>query len=135
MVMRLSVITSKTGNNAFFVFLGHFWAYFGQSHNRIGWATSMPFTSINSIKAKSNPWNFRQKYWELVELENDIMYSFLFLVTGFFKSFFINAKTKLSYEVQQKYILTVGGTYQHPTKFLQVSLKPDCKNLGSGVPT
>ena len=40
------------------VFLGHFWAYFGQSHNHIDWATSMPFASINSANPRTNSWNF-----------------------------------------------------------------------------
>ena len=29
----------KQAKSAFFVFLGHFWAYVGQSHDYIGWAT------------------------------------------------------------------------------------------------
>ena len=36
MVVRLSDIRSKTGKNAFFVFLGRFWAYVGQPHGHIG---------------------------------------------------------------------------------------------------
>ena len=35
-----------------------FWAYVGQSHNPIGWATSMPFASINPTKPRTSPWNF-----------------------------------------------------------------------------
>ena len=45
----------KNTKNAFFVC---FWAYVGQSLNHIGWATSMPFTSINSTNPRANPWNF-----------------------------------------------------------------------------
>ena len=33
MVVRLSDISTNTGKNAFFVFLGCFWAYAGQPHN------------------------------------------------------------------------------------------------------
>ena len=42
----------KQAKNAFLVFLGCFWAYVGQPHNLIGWATPMPFALINS----TNPW-------------------------------------------------------------------------------
>ena len=38
-----------------------FWAYFGQSLNHIGWATSMPFASINSTNPRTNSWNFWKK--------------------------------------------------------------------------
>ena len=48
----------KQAKIAFFVFLGCFWAYVVQPHNHIGWATSMPFTSINSTNPRTNPWNF-----------------------------------------------------------------------------
>ena len=47
---------------AFFVFLVRFWAYVGQPHDHINWATSMPFTSINSTNPRTNPWNFREKF-------------------------------------------------------------------------
>ena len=60
MVVRLSNISSKTGKNSFFVFLGCFWAYAGQPHNHKGWATSMPFASINSTNSRTNP-NFHKK--------------------------------------------------------------------------
>ena len=46
----------------FFVFLGHFWAYVGQSHGHIGWATSMPFASINPTNPRTNPWNFHENF-------------------------------------------------------------------------
>ena len=51
----------KTGKNAFFVFLGHFWAYVGQPQDHIGWATSMPFASINPTNQRTNPWNFHKQ--------------------------------------------------------------------------
>jgi hypothetical protein len=35
-----------------------FGTYVRQSHNYIGWAKSMSFTSINSTNPRTNPWNF-----------------------------------------------------------------------------
>ena len=58
-----------------FVFLGHFWAYVWQPHDHIGWATSMPFASINSTNPRTNPWNFHKKYWELAILKNSVFLS------------------------------------------------------------
>jgi hypothetical protein len=43
------------------VFLGCFWAYVRQPHDHIGWATPMPFASINSTNPRTNPWNFHEK--------------------------------------------------------------------------
>ena len=37
----------KQGKKGIFCFLGCFWAYVGQPHGHIHWATSMPFASIN----------------------------------------------------------------------------------------
>ena len=51
----------KQAKNAFFVFFGCFWAYVGQPHDHIGWATSMPFASINPTNPRTNPWNFWKK--------------------------------------------------------------------------
>ena len=62
MDVRLSDISpKKQAKNAFFVFLGCFWAYVRQPHDPIGWATLMPFVSINSTNPKTNPWNFHEK--------------------------------------------------------------------------
>ena len=46
---------------AFFVFLCCFWAYVGQSHDYIDWATPMPFASNNSTNPRTNPENFHEK--------------------------------------------------------------------------
>ena len=54
-------LAQKQGKNAFFVFLDHFWAYVGQPHGHIGWAASMPFSSINYTNPRSNPLNFCEK--------------------------------------------------------------------------
>ena len=53
---------------------------------------------------RNNPWNFREKYWELGELENDILFSFLVFCWGFQKKqhIFVFPPWKspwLSYEV------------------------------------
>ena len=40
----------------------------------IGWATSMPFASINSTNPRTNPWNFHKKYWELEILKNSVFW-------------------------------------------------------------
>ena len=62
----------KKGKNVFF---GCFWAYVGQLHNHIGWATSMPFTSVNSTNPRTNPWNFHDFFWELAVLKISIFVS------------------------------------------------------------
>ena len=48
----------KNTKNAFFAC---FWAYVGQPHNHIDWATSMPFASINPTHPRTNPRNFHEK--------------------------------------------------------------------------
>ena len=65
MVLRLSNISSKTGKNAFFVFLGHV----GQPLDHIGWATSIYFSTINSSNPKINPWNFHEKILRIGDFE------------------------------------------------------------------
>ena len=59
MVVRLS--GQKQAKNAFFVFLGCFCPYVRQPHNHIGWATSMPFASINPTNPRTNLKNFLEK--------------------------------------------------------------------------
>ena len=48
----------KNTKNALFAC---FWAYVWQPHGHIGWATPMPFASINSTNQRTNPWNFCKK--------------------------------------------------------------------------
>ena len=67
MVVRLSDITSKTGKKCILVFLGCFCTYVGQPHDHIGWATSMPFGSINPTNPTPNPWNFHKKILRIGE--------------------------------------------------------------------
>ena len=50
--------------------LGCFWAYIRQPHDHIGWATSMPFASINHTNSKTNPRNFHQKNLRFGGFEN-----------------------------------------------------------------
>ena len=74
----------------FFVFLGCFCAYVGQSHDHISWATSMPFTSINPTNPRTNPWNFHKNCWELAILKNSVVLSWSFWNYFFFqKNFFL----------------------------------------------
>ena len=61
----------------FFVSLGCFWAYIGQPHDHIGWAAPMPFASINLTHPRTNPRNFRKKYWELTKPWKWLLFSFL----------------------------------------------------------
>ena len=58
-----------------FELFGCFWAYVGQPHGHIGWATSMPFTSINSTNPRTNPWNYREIFWELAILKISVFLS------------------------------------------------------------
>ena len=51
----------KQPKNAFSVLFGCFWAFVGQPHGHIRWATSMPFASFNPIKPRTNLRNFREK--------------------------------------------------------------------------
>ena len=78
--------------NAFFVFLGHFWANVRQSHDHIGWATSIPSPSIwaTSIPFPSIvpiqgpiPEIFTKKYGELAVLKISVFW------IGHFDYFFL----------------------------------------------
>ena len=51
-----------------------FLAVFALTSDSLGWATSMPFASINSTNPRTNPWNFHKKNGELAELENDLFF-------------------------------------------------------------
>ena len=56
----------KNTKNAFFAC---FWAYVGQPHEDIDWATSMPFASINFTNPRTNPWHFHKKMSRVVDFE------------------------------------------------------------------
>ena len=51
----------KTQKMHFCLFLNCFWAYVGQPHYHIGWATPMPSASIYPTNPITNPWNFHEK--------------------------------------------------------------------------
>ena len=57
----------KSTKNAFF---GCFWAFVGQPHGHICWATSMPFASINP----TNPRTHLRIFWELAILKNELFF-------------------------------------------------------------
>ena len=69
--------------NAFFVFFGCFWAYVGQPHGHIGWATSMPFASINPTNPRANLLNFHEIFFE-----NWRFWKIQFFWVGHFEFFF-----------------------------------------------
>ena len=64
-------------------FFGCFCTYIRQPNNHIGWATSMPFASINSTNPRKNPWNFHKK-----KIENWWFWKKLFFWVGHFDFFF-----------------------------------------------
>ena len=97
-VVRLSDISSKTGKKCiFFVFLGHFWGYFRQPHNHIGWATSMLFSSINFANPRTNPGNFHEKILRIGELTISVFLSRPFWIFFFKKKqiFLASCRSKL----------------------------------------
>ena len=70
-----SKATANPTKSDFYAFITCFWAYVRQPHGHIGWATPMPFASINKpILLTKGPIHeiFAKKYWELAELENDL---------------------------------------------------------------
>ena len=59
----------KQAKNVFFVFLGCFCPYVRQPHRHIGWATSMPFASINPTNPRTNLWIFCKKILRIGDFE------------------------------------------------------------------
>ena len=57
------------------MFFGCSWAYIGQPHSHIRWATAMPFVSINSTNPRTNLWDFRKKKLKLAILKISIFLS------------------------------------------------------------
>jgi hypothetical protein len=62
-----------------------FWAYIGQPHDHIGWATSMSFASINPTNPRTNPWNFHKFFLRIGDLKKKIW-------AGHFEIFFSKKK-------------------------------------------
>ena len=77
---------SKWPTHAFFAC---FWAYVGQPHNHISWATPMPFASINSTNPRTNPWKFHEK-----KIENCRSWKMSFFLSQPFWFFFQNFFSK-----------------------------------------
>ena len=50
-------------------FFGCFWAFVGQPHGHIHWATSMPFVSFNPTNPRTNLRNFREKILRIGDFE------------------------------------------------------------------
>ena len=73
MVVRLSDISSKKAWKHKKCISPRFWAYVGQPHGHIGWATSMPLVSINPINPKTNPWNFHEKVLRIGSFEISVV--------------------------------------------------------------
>ena len=57
-----------------------FWAYVRQPDDHRGWTTLIPFASIYSTNPRTNPWNFRKKYWELGELKISVFFELAILI-------------------------------------------------------
>ena len=114
----------KNRQKTSFLFLGCLWAYVGQPHDHIGWATPMPFASINSTNQRTNPWNFREIIlrigragkWDFFYLyffsnENNLgfhmRYHFFCTMNSFFR-ILENTLSKLVYDRNWKLAVTLG---------------------------
>ena len=65
-------------------------------HNHMGWATSMPFASINTTHPRNNKWNFGEKKLRLVAFENLSYFESTILIFGFVLFRFIPMKISQS---------------------------------------
>ena len=59
----------KQPKNAFSVLFGCFWAFVGQPHGHIRWATSMPFASFNPTNPRTDLRDFREKILRIGDFE------------------------------------------------------------------
>ena len=84
----------KQPKNAFSVLFGCFWAFVGQPHSHIRWATSMPFASFNPTNPRTNLRNFREKILKIGVFEK----------WAFFDSAILNFFLLHSHENQPKFI-------------------------------
>jgi hypothetical protein len=98
MVERLSNISSKIVWKHKKCIFACFWAYVGQPHDHIGWATSMPFASINPTNPRTNPWNFWKKILRIGRIENLGFFQSAIL-NIFFKIFFYFIPMKISHKL------------------------------------
>ena len=93
MIERLSNVSLKTGKNCFFCVCFRLFLPLrrtASSHDHIGWATSMPFASINSTNTRTNPWNFHKNNLRIGDFEKPS-----FLCRPFWNFFFQKKKKKL----------------------------------------
>ena len=86
-------------------FFACFWAYVGQPHNHIGWATLMPFASINSTNQRTNPWNFREKILRIGGAGKWAFFNQPFW-------FFFSMKTTLAFIWGIIFFCTMGGFFR-----------------------
>ena len=100
----------------FLAFFGHFWAYVGQPHGHKGWATSMPFASINSTNPRTNPIHFHKKILTFGDFEKHC-----FFWVGHFDFFLILLH---SHENKSKFIV-----YQESVKTLMITLVSSQKSF------
>ena len=99
-----------------------FWAYVGQPQNHIGWATPMPFASINFTNPRTNPWNFP---WLI--FENWRFWKPQFCGVGYFEKKISEKKSLLhSHDIQSKVL-----GYQEWVKILASSQKSPNPNISS----
>ena len=78
----------KSTENAFF---GCFWAFVGQPHGHIHWATSMPFASFNPTNPRTNLRNFREKILRIGDFEKWAFFESAIL------NFFFRKKKKICF--------------------------------------
>ena len=81
----------KSTENAFF---GCFWAFVGQPHGHLHWATSMPFVSFNPTNPRTNLRNFHEKIMRICDFNK----------WAFFESAILNFFLLHSHENQTKFI-------------------------------
>jgi hypothetical protein len=120
---------AKQVENAFFVFFACFRHYVRQPDNHIGWATSMPFTSIYSIDLRTNTWNFCDKTLRIGGFEKLSFFESAILDFFFKKIFFLlhpheNQSKFLRQQgwVEILMITLVSSPKQHLRKHMQHSV-------------
>ena len=78
----------KQPKNAFSVLFGCFWAFVGQPHGHIRWATSMPFASFNPTNPRTNLRNFRENFLRIGDFEKWAFFGSAILNFFFEKKYF-----------------------------------------------
>ena len=70
----------KQPKNAFSVLFGCFWAFVGQPHGHIRWATTMPFASFNPTNPRTDLRDFREKISRIGDFEKRPFWIFFFKI-------------------------------------------------------